>query len=49
VPAAARVVPEQPAFPPSEELVRVVGAHDLTPVGPPLTLENCAAIAAAAR
>jgi mannose-6-phosphate isomerase-like protein (cupin superfamily) len=48
VPAAARVVPDQPAFPPMEELARVAGAHDLTPVGPPLSLEDSAAIATAA-
>jgi mannose-6-phosphate isomerase-like protein (cupin superfamily) len=49
VPATERVVPEQPAFPPMEELARVAGAHDLTPVGPPMSLEDANAVFAAAR
>lgn len=38
VPATAHVVPAQPVFPPMDELVRVAGAHDLTPVGPPMSV-----------
>ena len=49
VPATARVVPEHPAFPPMEELVRVASAHDLTPMGPPMSIEESEAILAAAR
>jgi len=48
VPAAARVVPEQPVFPTMDELVRVARANDLTPVGPPLSTETAQAIYAAA-
>jgi hypothetical protein len=39
-PAAARVVPTQPLFPPMEELARVAASHDLRPVGPPMTVEE---------
>ncbi|MGH8989072.1 MAG: cupin domain-containing protein [Acidimicrobiales bacterium] len=49
VPAGARVVPQQPAFPPMNELVAVAGAHDLTPVGPPMSVDDADAIFAAAR
>lgn len=46
VPAEARVVPPQPAFPPMDELMRVAGAHDLTPTGPPMGEEAAEAIRA---
>lgn len=49
VPAAARVVPPQPIFPPTDELARVAAAHDLTPLGPPMSVEDTDAILAAAR
>ena len=39
-PATERVVPSQPAFPPIDEMVRVASAHDLTPVGPPMSSEE---------
>ena len=40
MPAATRVVPEQPAFPPTDEFVRVAGQHDLLPIGPPMSVED---------
>jgi hypothetical protein len=48
VAAAAHVVPSQPVFPSMDELGRVAGSHDLTPVGPPMSLEDASAIIAAA-
>lgn len=39
-PAAARVVPIQPLFPPMEELARIAASHDVRPVGPPMTAEE---------
>lgn len=48
VPTTARVVPDQPAFPTMDELVRVASANDLTPVGPPMSTEAAQAIFAAA-
>ncbi len=48
VPATSRVVPDQPVFPTMEELARVAGLNDLTPVGPPLSSETARAIHAAA-
>jgi len=47
VPATARVVPAQPAFPTMDELGRVASANDLTPVGPPMSMEAAQAIVAA--
>ena len=44
VPAAAHVVPSQPVFPSMDELVRVASAHDLTPVGPPMSVEDAGAV-----
>ena len=49
VPAGAHVVPTQPVFPSMEELARVAGAHDLRPVGPPMSVEDAGAIETAAR
>lgn len=49
VPAGALVVPTQPVFPSMEELARVAGAHDLTPVGPPMSVDDAGAVLAAAR
>ena len=48
VPAAAHVVPAQPVFPSTDELARVAGSHDLTPIGPPMSVEDAGAIFAAA-
>ena len=48
VPAAAHVVPTQPVFPPMDELARVASAHDLTPIGPPMSVQDADAIFAAA-
>ena len=39
-PAEARVVPTNPAFPPMEELARIATAHDLRPMGPPLSADD---------
>ncbi len=44
VPAPERVVPAQPAFPEVDELARVAGSHDLTPVGPPMSDEDAEAV-----
>ena len=44
VPAAARVVPVAPVFPPMDELARIAAFHDLTPVGPPISAQSAAAI-----
>lgn len=49
VPAGAHVVPPQPVFPSMEELARVAGAHDLTPVGPPMSDEDAGVVLATAR
>jgi mannose-6-phosphate isomerase-like protein (cupin superfamily) len=43
-PAAERVPPPVPSFPPMDELARVAGSHDLRPIGPPMTPEDAAAI-----
>lgn len=48
VPAAARVVPSQPAFPPLDEMVRRTSSHDLRPVGPPMSIEDADTILARA-
>lgn len=44
IPAAAHVVPVAPVLPPMDELVRIAASHDLTPIGPPLSTEDSAAI-----
>lgn len=49
VPAEARVVPERPVFPSMEDLARISGLNDLTPVGPPLSSDAAQAVLAAAR
>ena len=49
VPAAAHVVPTQPAFPPMDELARIAGARDLTPIGPPMSEEDADAVFATTR
>jgi hypothetical protein len=38
--ATARVVPDQPLFPTMDELVRAARANDLTPAGPPISIET---------
>jgi mannose-6-phosphate isomerase-like protein (cupin superfamily) len=48
VPDPAHVVPAAPVFPSMDELARVAGAHDLTPIGPPMSAEDADAIFAAA-
>jgi mannose-6-phosphate isomerase-like protein (cupin superfamily) len=49
VPAAARIVPAEPIFPALDELARVAGAHDLRPMGPPLSAEDADQLLATAR
>ena len=49
VTAAARVVPPQPVFPPTNELARVAASHDLRPIGPPMSADDTDAILAGAR
>jgi hypothetical protein len=39
-PAMARTVPTHPTFPPMDELARIAGSHDLTPIGPPMSAED---------
>jgi len=48
VPATAHVVPAQPVFPSRDELARVASFHDLTVIGPPMSVEEADAIFAAA-
>ena len=48
VPAAVHVVPAQPVFPSMDELARVASSHDLTPIGPPMSVEDADTIFAAA-
>lgn len=48
-PATAHVVPDQPVFPPMDELARVATSHDLTPIGPPMSPDDAGTILAAAR
>jgi mannose-6-phosphate isomerase-like protein (cupin superfamily) len=40
-PALAHVVPAEPQFPPMEELARIAASHDLRPMGPPMSAEEC--------
>jgi mannose-6-phosphate isomerase-like protein (cupin superfamily) len=49
VPAGAHVVPAEPVFPSMDELARVAGAHDLTPIGPPMSADDADAVLAGAR
>jgi len=49
IPADTQVVPKQPIFPSMEEMVRAAGAHDLRPIGPPLSAEEAGAMLAKAR
>jgi mannose-6-phosphate isomerase-like protein (cupin superfamily) len=49
VTAGARIVPIEPAFPSMDELARVAGAHDLRPIGPPLSAEDTDQLLATAR
>ena len=46
VPTTERVPPPAPSFPPFDELVRVAAAHDLRPIGPPITPDQASAIVA---
>jgi len=48
VPAATRVVPGQPQFPPMDELARRAASHDLRPIGPPMSVDDSDAVLAAA-
>jgi len=49
VPAGARTLPTEPVFPALDEFVRVAGAHDLRPMGPPLSAEDADQLLATAR
>jgi mannose-6-phosphate isomerase-like protein (cupin superfamily) len=44
VPAAAHAVPALPVFPSRDELARVASSHDLTVIGPPMSVEDADAI-----
>jgi mannose-6-phosphate isomerase-like protein (cupin superfamily) len=46
-PAVAHVVPTEPYFPPMDELARLAAVHDLRPMGPPMSVEESAAVLAA--
>lgn len=48
-PAAARVVPTNPAFPPMDELMGIAASHDLRPMGPPLSAEYADSVLATTR
>jgi len=48
-PAAELVPPPTPSFPSMEELARAAGAHDLRPIGPPMTPDDGSAITARLR
>jgi mannose-6-phosphate isomerase-like protein (cupin superfamily) len=48
IPADTQIVPPQPLFPAIDELARVAGAHDLRPIGPPLSVEEAGAVLAKA-
>jgi mannose-6-phosphate isomerase-like protein (cupin superfamily) len=48
-PATARIVPPQPVFPPPDELARVAATHGLTPIGPPMSVEDAESVLAATR
>ena len=39
-PAPARVVPNDPMFPPIQDLARIAASHDLRPMGPPMSAED---------
>jgi mannose-6-phosphate isomerase-like protein (cupin superfamily) len=45
-PAAERVVPAQPQFPPMDDLARLSAAHDLRPMGPPMSVEESESVGA---
>ena len=49
IPAAERVVPAAPIFPPMDEAARIATSHDLRPIGPPLSAEAADSLLAAAR
>jgi mannose-6-phosphate isomerase-like protein (cupin superfamily) len=49
VPAPTQIVPTQPLFPSMEEMARAAGAHDLRPIGPPLSAEEAGSVLAKAR
>jgi len=48
-PAGARTVPPQPVFPAPDELARVASAHDLRPIGPPMSADDAQSVLAATR
>jgi hypothetical protein len=48
IPAAARVVPSRPTYPPMDELARIAASHDLTPVGAPMSAEESRTLLAGA-
>jgi len=43
-PTTQHVPPPTPSFPPMDQLARVAGAHDLRPIGPPMTADEASAI-----
>jgi mannose-6-phosphate isomerase-like protein (cupin superfamily) len=45
-PTTERVPPPVPSFPSMDQLVRVAAAHDLRPIGPPMTPDEASAIIA---
>jgi mannose-6-phosphate isomerase-like protein (cupin superfamily) len=47
-PAGAPSTPSHPTFPPMDELVRIAAAHDLRPIGPPMSAEDSDSVLAAA-
>lgn len=49
IPARTLTVPTPPILPSMEELARAASAHDLRPIGPPLSAEEAGAVLAKAR
>jgi mannose-6-phosphate isomerase-like protein (cupin superfamily) len=43
-PAVAHVVPTEPHVPPMDEMARLAALHDLRPMGPPMSVDESAAV-----
>ncbi len=48
-PASLPTLPPHPVFPSPDDLARVAGSHDLSPIGPPMSVEDAEAIVVAGR
>jgi mannose-6-phosphate isomerase-like protein (cupin superfamily) len=47
--APSHIVPSSPVFPPMDELARIAEAHDLRPIGAPMSAEDSDSVLAAVR